>query len=64
MDFTVANHGSLFLLEPRSEAGRLWVEEHIGPEATTWGAAVFVEHRYITDIVVALDADGYVVKEA
>lgn len=62
MDFTVQNHGSIFLLEPHTEAARLWVDEHIGPEATTWGAAVVVEHRYIHELVEGILADGYEVR--
>jgi hypothetical protein len=60
-DFVVENHGSLFLLEPRTEAGQLWCDEHLHEDRQVFGGAIVVEPRYIRDIVVALQADGYVV---
>jgi hypothetical protein len=60
-DFVVENHGSLFLLEAHTEAGQLWCDEHLPEDRQVFGRAVVVEHRYIRDIVVALQADGYVV---
>jgi hypothetical protein len=60
-DFVVENYGSLFLLEPRTEAGQLWCPEHLLENRQVFGGAIVVEHRYIRDIVVALQSDGYVV---
>jgi hypothetical protein len=58
MDFTVTNHGTIFLLEPHTEAAFDWVDEHLPAEALTFGDAVVVEHRFIHDIVVGIQADG------
>ncbi len=51
-DLTVANHGSICILTPVSDAGREWVAEHIPGDAMTWGPeGIVVEPRYIDDIV-------------
>jgi hypothetical protein len=62
MDFTVTNHGTIFLLEPHTDAGIAWVAEHLPAEALTFGDAVVVEHRFIRDIVVGIQADGLAVR--
>lgn len=60
-DFTVENHGSLFLLRQNTDEAEQWVEEHIPEDAMTMGNAVVVEHRYIADIVVGIQNDGLTV---
>jgi hypothetical protein len=57
-DFVVENHGSIFLLQPLSLAANAWVEENLPENHQTFGSAVVVEHRYITDIVRGVQADG------
>ncbi len=63
-DLLVHGCGSVYLLRPTSPVGVAWVDQRISPDATWFGGAFVVEHRYIRDIVVALDAEGYVIKEA
>jgi len=58
MDFSVSNHGSIFLLEPHTHAAFDWVAEHLPAEALTFGDAVVVEHHFISDIVTGIQADG------
>lgn len=58
MDFTVSDHGTLFLLTPVSGAAKQWVEEHLPQDRTELGDAVVVEHRYIRPIVSGILADG------
>ena len=58
MDFTVTSHGSIFLLQPHTAAALGWVAEHLPSEALTMGDAVVVEHRFIADIVIGIQADG------
>jgi hypothetical protein len=60
-DFSVRDEGTLFLLYPQSEAAKAWVEEHIPEDATYWGNAVVVEHRYIQDILAGINEDGLIV---
>ena len=63
-DFEVQNHGSIFLLIPQTASARIWVDDHIGkgngyqPHYPT----VVVEHRYIADIVAAIQNDGLAVQ--
>ena len=57
-DFSVSNHGSIFLLQPLTFAGRAWVEEHVDPDHQQWAGGVVVEHRYIGDIVAGIINDG------
>lgn len=63
-DFLVENHGTIFLLEPTTDAACEWVEEHLSAEPTRptrWGSAIVVEHRYIREIVEGARRDGLVV---
>jgi hypothetical protein len=62
MDFTVENHGSIFILQPMSQAALDWVEDNLHPDHQTWAGGVVVEHRYIEDIVVGIQADGLEVR--
>jgi hypothetical protein len=61
-DFSVSNHGSLFLLTPLSEAAREWAQVHIDMDsALRFAGAIVVEHRYIADIVAGIQNDGLAV---
>lgn len=57
-DLLVHGGGTVYLLRPVSPAGAAWVDEHIPGDATWFGGAVAVEHRYIRDIVVGAVSDG------
>jgi len=63
VDFLVENHGSIFLLKPRTPSATSWVEEHIGRENgyQPYYPTVVVEHRYIADIVAGIQNDGLAV---
>jgi len=61
MDFSVSNHGSIFLLQSHTVEARAWVEEHVDPDHQEWAGGVVVEHRYIRDLVEGIVADGYTV---
>ena len=59
-DVKVKNEGSIYLLEPTSRAGIDWVNENIGEGngyQPMW-PTVLVEHRYTSDIVAGMQADG------
>ena len=64
VDFTVGGGGTLFLLQPHTDAARAWVEEHIGQDNgfQPYWPTVTVEHRYIADIVAGAQGDGLVVR--
>jgi hypothetical protein len=57
-DLLVHGGGTVYLLRPVSPTGAAWVDEHIPEDATWFGGAVVVEHRYIRDIVVGAVTDG------
>lgn len=57
-DFTVQNHGSIFILTPHTPEAEAWVEEHIPDDAQLWGNGIVVEHRFIDNIVEGARADG------
>ena len=50
-DFTLENHGSIFLLAPVSASAMLWARENLPEDAPTFGLSVAIEHRYIDPIV-------------
>lgn len=50
VDVKVENHGSIFLFQPLSEAAREWIGEHVPEDATWFGGALVVEHRYASDL--------------
>lgn len=58
VDFKVRNEGSIFLLQPITEAANDWVNDHIPKDAQFLGTAVAVEHRYIANIVQGIINDG------
>ena len=61
-DFRVENHGSIFLLQPLTPAANSWIDEHLPEDRMTFGGAVVVEHRYITNIVQGAISDGLQVR--
>lgn len=60
-DFVCENHGSLFLLIPRSAPAKIWIEENLPEDRMTFCDAVVVEHRYIWPILEGIQSDGLVV---
>ncbi len=60
-DFSLANHGSIYLLTPRTPAAAQWAAKHLPDDAMTWGPAVVVEPRYVEEIVLGIGRDGLTV---
>jgi hypothetical protein len=61
-DFLIADHGSIFLLQPISDRALAWIHEHLPPDAPRFGSSVVVEHRFVADIVTGIRDDGLVVR--
>lgn len=57
-DFEFFNHGSLFTLDPVTEAAVEWCNEHLPEDATRWGNAYVIEPRYFGPIAEGIVADG------
>jgi hypothetical protein len=61
-DFTVSGHGSLYLLEPHTDAAKAWLNKQVHHGPYQWfGNALAIEHRYIGEIVQILQDEGFVV---
>jgi hypothetical protein len=60
-DFICENHGSLFLLIPRTAPAKIWIQEHLPPDQLTFADAVVIEPRYVWTILLGLQDDGLVV---
>ena len=56
--FHIQNEGTVLLLRPLTESAREWVAESISPEHQEFAGAVVVEHRYISDIMQGIVAEG------
>lgn len=61
-DVTVENYGSIFLFQPRTTAGTVWLAEHVAHDALWWGPALAVEPRYAQPLAVAMLDDGLVLQ--
>jgi hypothetical protein len=61
-DVEVSGHGSIFLVEPKTDAGREWIREHVSGEALWFGRALAVEHRYVANLVDGMINDGLIVE--
>jgi hypothetical protein len=62
MDFYFANHGSVSLLTPLTDAAKDWIDEHLTVEP--WqrlGNGIAIEPRYAGLILIDLEADGLTV---
>jgi len=58
-DFTVDNHGSVFIFNPVSKAALQWCYAKLPEDCPRWGAKGFViEHNYIEMIVAAAQRDN------
>lgn len=59
-DFVIQGHGSISLVWPRTKQARLWAEDNLDIRQM-WGAAIIVEHQYISIIIAAIIDAGYTI---
>lgn len=57
-DVIVQGHGSIVLLWPRTNTAKAWFDENVKVEQT-WGEGIAVDPRYVSDIISALEDDGF-----
>lgn len=63
VDFRVSGGGTIYLVEPVSDAAKEWVKENVPLESWQWlGPAFAVEHRYITDLLAGIRGDGLAIE--
>ncbi len=61
-DVTVANHGSIFMIYPLTQAAKEWVDENVPLEDYQWlGPSFACEHRYVDNLLEGMMNDGLVV---
>lgn len=64
-DLQVSDHGTIFILTPKTDLGRTWIKEHLPSDHLNWGRdGVVVEHRFIADIVNGAQQDELTVGHA
>jgi hypothetical protein len=56
-DFSCENHGTLFLLIPRTAPAKIWIEENLA-DHMTFADGVVIEARYVWAILVGVQDDG------
>jgi hypothetical protein len=60
VDFTWANHGSVWLLQPTTRVASQHLRTVLeSPEVQWWAGAVVVEPRYVASLTAALQEDGF-----
>ena len=58
-DFTVEDHGSIFIFTPISKAAIQWCYAKLPEDCPRWGTLGFVvEHNYIADVVAGAQRDN------
>ena len=57
-DFLLRDEGTIFLLYPQSSEAGSWINQHILENATWFGSALVIGHRYIEDILGGIVAEG------
>lgn len=58
IDVTIANHGSIVIVTPLTQAAMDWVDENVSKERQAWGDGFAVESRYADDLICGMRADG------
>ena len=57
-DFLLRDEGTIFFLYPQSSEADSWINQHILENATWFGSALVIGHRYIEDILGGIVAEG------
>jgi hypothetical protein len=63
LDLAIRDEGTVVGIEPRSEAGRTWVDENMVFDPwQVLGGAIWVEHRFAPAIISAARCEGLEVR--
>jgi hypothetical protein len=62
IDLELSGSGTVYLFRPLTCAARARVKNHLPADATWFGDAVVIEHRYIGTIIGGVIGDGLVVR--
>lgn len=58
IDLVFHNHGSVWLMEPRTPAADAWITDNIPEDAPMLGNNIAIETRYVPDVVMGAIKDG------
>ena len=58
-DFRIENHGSIFLFDPQNTTAEDHLRDKVSEQAHWFGGALVVEPRYVIDLAIALEAEGF-----
>ena len=62
-DFLFANHGSVTVLTPLTEAAQEWVDNNLPDDALTFGRGIVIEPRHAGPILEGVVEDGLTVTQ-
>lgn len=57
-DLLCVNHGTIVAIQPKTQAGRDWVNDNLSDDALWFGLSVIVEPRYFDAIAQGAHDDG------
>jgi hypothetical protein len=58
-DIRVVNYGTVVMLEPKTQAGKKWLDENCQAESWQWyGGALAAEPRMVQDVIDGAELDG------
>jgi hypothetical protein len=58
IDFNITGHGSIWLLQPLTDAAKAWIGEHIPADAQFLGGCLAIEPCYVPAIINGIVDDG------
>ena len=63
IDFVLRPHGTVWTFEPKTDAAKGFVRNDLEVQDWQWLGPVFgVDHRLATDLVAALEGEGFVLE--
>ena len=57
-DFLIRDEGTIYLLYTQSAQADSWINQHFSEDATWFGSALVIGHRYVEDILRGIVAEG------
>jgi hypothetical protein len=57
-DVLVANAGTVFVFWPLTSRAKQWIEDNVEPDATWYGEALVVEHRFALGLAAGMRDAG------
>lgn len=57
-DIELQDEGTIWLFRPLTQVGREWLKGNVQPDATWFGGALVVEHRYVQGLAEGAMSEG------